>query len=209
MARDFELPRLPSELDYNYLEHLLKSSFRYPRNKIGSLLKSGKLIRVKKGIYVRADGGYSLPTLANMIYGPSYVSQDYALSLYGLIPERVEAVTSMTIQRSKEFRTPVGTFVYSPLPARLYHFGVQHVELTPTQTYLVASREKALVDTLWRRVDIESDRTLEEYLVEDRRMDLDGMREFSVGRMTELAKQFKDPTIDALAQIVRRRKDKA
>ena len=47
-----------------------------------------------------------LEVLANLIYGPSYVSYEYALTYYGLIPERVFEVTSATTQKNKMFNTP-------------------------------------------------------------------------------------------------------
>jgi predicted transcriptional regulator of viral defense system len=209
MPKPVQLSKLKSELDYNLLVQALTPWYRYPRNKIGSWLKSGELIRVKKGVYVRADAGYCLPTLANMIYGPSYVSQDFALSIHGLIPERVEAVTSMTTQRSKEFKTPVGRFTYEPLPADLYEIGIEHVELTLTQTYLIATPEKAVVDSLWRHVDIPAERALEEYLIEDRRLDLDRLRRFPLACLGSIAKRFDDPTIYALEAVLRRRRKKA
>jgi len=71
-----------------------------PRDKISDLLKKGTIIRVKKGLYVFGEDNrkkpYSKEILANLIYGPSYISLDYALQYHGLIPERVEAVTSVT-----------------------------------------------------------------------------------------------------------------
>ena len=84
----------------SYLQHL-----KAPHRKIHSLLKSGALIRVKKGLYILGDAyreePISLLLLGNLIYGPSYISQEYALQYHGLIPERVDLVTSMTCNRKK------------------------------------------------------------------------------------------------------------
>lgn len=195
------------EIDYNFLVNRLKS-YRYPRNKIGSLLKSGQIIRVKKGLYVKAGDGFSPAVLGNMIYGPSYISQDYALSLYGLIPERVHVVTSMTLARKKHFETPVGVFTYEPLPERFFPLGMRRTEVTPTQAFLVASPEKALVDIIWKRPDLETQSALEDFLVEDRRVDLDARHLFSSTRMRELAKAYDRPTVTALAHILAARADR-
>jgi hypothetical protein len=70
-----------SEIDYGFLKNTLKD-YKFPRNKVASLIKGGELISVKKGLYVRKNSDYSLPVLANMIYGPSYVSEDYALAWF-------------------------------------------------------------------------------------------------------------------------------
>ena len=99
--------------DYAQLIDVL-SGYGNVRAKIGRLLASGEIIRIKKGIYTFPEYLRRFPlnpcVLANMIYGPSYVSSDYALSYYGLIPERVELVTSMTTGRPRRFSTLVGNF---------------------------------------------------------------------------------------------------
>jgi len=50
--------------------------------------------------------------VVNLLYTPSYVSFDYALSYYGLIPERVYEVTSATLHAKKIFETPLERFSY-------------------------------------------------------------------------------------------------
>src|SRR5512139_134130 len=107
------------EFDYQVLLHSLKR-YERPRDKITSLLRHGAIIRVKKGIYVfgpkYARRPFSREILANMIYGPSCISLDFALHYHGLIPERVEAITSVTTGRSRRFTTPVGMFFYHQIP---------------------------------------------------------------------------------------------
>ena len=65
------------EFDYQTLLDGLKEYSR-PRDKITDMLRKKMLIRVKKGIYVFGEtyalGPFSREVLANMIYGPSYVS---------------------------------------------------------------------------------------------------------------------------------------
>ena len=88
------------------------AGYAKPRDKIGALLRRGDIIRVRKGLYVFGPdyrrGPWSREVLANLIYGPSYISLDYALAYYALIPERVEEVTSVTLSRSRRFDTPLG-----------------------------------------------------------------------------------------------------
>jgi len=111
------------EIDYNFLKSAL-AGYNHPRVKINDLLKQGKIIRVKKGLYVfgseLAQQPFLKETLANLIYGPSYISLEYALAFYGLIPERVEEVTSVTNKRNKSFNTP--SIPLSPIlpPIRLH-----------------------------------------------------------------------------------------
>ncbi|MEA3441146.1 MAG: hypothetical protein U9R58_12785 [Chloroflexota bacterium] len=95
--------------DYQVLLYTL-SGYRKPRDKITRLLAAGAIVRIKKGLYCFGDPFRKKPIsrehLANLIYGPSYISIDYALSYYGLIPERVETITSVTTHRSRDFDTP-------------------------------------------------------------------------------------------------------
>src|SRR6202043_3466912 len=98
------------EFDYEALLQTLQN-YKKPRDAITRFLHDGSIIRVKKGLYVFGEnyrrGIICKESLANLIYGPSYLSLEYALSYYGLIPERVEQVASMTPLRSKIFQTPI------------------------------------------------------------------------------------------------------
>ena len=71
-----------------------------PAGKIMRMKKNGELIQLTKGIYEtdKSTPGYCL---ASVIYGPSYLSFDYALSVYGLIPEAVYTFTSATFSKRK------------------------------------------------------------------------------------------------------------
>ena len=97
--------------DYQQLTGLL-GEYAKARDRIGELLRQGHVIRIKKGLYTFGEPlrrrPILLPALANLIYGPSYVSGVYALSYHGLIPEGVAVVTSQTTGRSCEFETPLG-----------------------------------------------------------------------------------------------------
>src|SRR6202008_2894394 len=111
------------EIDYTFVMDCLKD-YKSPRAKLTGLLQKGDLIRVKKGIYLFGPeyrkGPYSPEVLANKIYGPSYVSREYALAYYGLIPEYVVEVTSISTKRARNFDTPMGRFSYARLPSKLY-----------------------------------------------------------------------------------------
>ncbi len=83
------------------------NGYKSPNDKISSMEKSGDLIRLKKGLFVVSpeisNQNISRELAANHLYGPSYVSLESALSFYGLIPEKVYAVRSVTTRLSKEF----------------------------------------------------------------------------------------------------------
>ena len=119
------------ELDYQALMAAL-SKYSNPRDKVTALLRRGDIIRAKKGLYIFGDElrrrPYSRELLANLIYGPSFVSLDSALSFHGLIPERVEALMSVTTKRPKSFDTPIGSFIYRQSPRGAFHIGMDRVE---------------------------------------------------------------------------------
>lgn len=201
---DFTLNSIPThEFDYNFLMSLL-SPYRQPWSKIRQMLRKGEIIRVKKGIYVKspaAGGPYSEPVLANMLYGPSYVSGVYALSWYGMIPERVEQITSVTTKPSKTFATPVGTFVYKRLPRERYASGFLRVALDDRRGFLIASREKALVDTI-ADLDIASPEELRQYLTGSLRIDEDELRKLSVTRLRDLKQRFRRQVVTTLTGLI-------
>lgn len=163
------------ELDYGFVMNCLKD-YKNPRVKLNHLLKIGALVRIKKGIYILGKdftkNPYVPEVLANIIYGPSYVSLEWACQYYRLIPERVTTVTSVTSQRSKAFQTPIGLFTYNHLPIQNFMAGVTLVQFSETQRALFATKEKALADLLvLRRGRFASKKHLEETLFEDLRIE--------------------------------------
>ncbi|WP_076791951.1 hypothetical protein [Chlorobium sp. KB01] len=151
--------------------------YRSPNDKIVRLIDDGLLLPIKKGLYAVSPEitgiSLSLPLVANLLYGPSYVSMDYALYYYSIIPEMVIEVTSMTTKRGKLYDLPVGRFSYTHSYQALYAVGIDQVENSDRSGYLMASPEKALCDKLvfTRNLNVQSQRALQELLFEDMRID--------------------------------------
>lgn len=162
-------------LDYQQLVSYL-GEYAKPRDRISRLLAEGSLIRLRKGLYVFNEryrhSLLSREYLANLIYGPSYVSLDYALSYYGLIPERIADVTSVTTGENRRFNTPFGVFTYRPLPLHRYTTGFRLVGEGDAH-YLIATPEKALVDKVWadKYFSPANLKEFDAYLFEDLRLD--------------------------------------
>jgi predicted transcriptional regulator of viral defense system len=140
-------PNLP--FDYLYLMNELKD-FASPRDKVTQLLKSGDIIRIKKGLYLpgTAQGENQKEIIAGMLYGPSYISLEYALMHYKMIPEQVKTVTCITTQKPKLYTTPAGSFRYQHIRRELFHLGLEH-HLTGQTGFWLASKEKALCDLVY------------------------------------------------------------
>lgn len=195
--------------DYQTLTDALKG-LSSPRDKITDMLRQGIIIRVKKGLYVFSDKyrryPYSKELLANLVYGPSYVSLDYALAHYGLIPERVEALTSVTPNRPRRFSTPVGLFIYRQIPARAYEAGMVRVEGEHDQAFLIASPEKAMADKIVsvRGAPIASIGEMGRFLEKDLRIDAGAIRSLSAERIDEFAGRYRSLKLRRLSGYLRR-----
>lgn len=155
----------------------LLSDYQSPNDKISELLKSKKLISIKRGLYIPGPK-MDLPTpepflIANHLRGPSYVSLESALSYWSLIPERTHEISSVTIKTSKKYRTQVGRFSYKQLKTPYYAFGIKSINISQKQTILLASPEKALCDkiVLTPNINLRSIKQTREFLLEDLRMD--------------------------------------
>ena len=171
-------------VDYSVLRSLF-SDYSFPQNKIANLEREGKIIRLKRGQYIVSDKIsrelISPELIANHIYGPSYVSMESALRFYGLIPEQVFSVRSMTTNRSRRFTNSIGIFDYITVNERYYSIGIKQQIVEGRYTFLIASPEKALCDmiTATPRLKLQSVKAMQIYLEEDLRFDITRLEEFN------------------------------
>lgn len=192
------------EVDYQLILSAL-SDYAYPRDKITSWLKSGELVRVKKGLYVFGKDAalkpYSPEVLANLIYGPSAISLNYALSFYGLIPERTTTITSITNKRDKAFTTPVGDFSYRYLAPQKYAVGIELFNKDNSSPFLIASPEKALCDLIHlsdKKIKLPTSIDVENYLFSDLRIEEEALARFRITLLTEIADTYQDERLHSL-----------
>jgi predicted transcriptional regulator of viral defense system len=202
---DIRLRTQHDYFDYQFLTGCL-SKYKKPRDKISSLLAHGDIVRIKKGLYIFGGShrrqSLSTEILANLIFGPSYISLDYALSHHGLIPERVETLTSVTTGRTRSFDTPVGAFSYQFLPLPKYAIGAHLKE--GNQPFLIASMEKALVDKVWtdKRFSGTNRKDFFQYLEEDLRIELDHLSTLDAGRLHDIDKAYNSRKIHLLVRFL-------
>ena len=197
---------LQGYMDYAYLLEQVKD-YQSPKAKITTMIKSGEIIRVRRGLYVPGQSNsYSLKTLANRIYGPSYLSFEYALSYHNLIPERVATITSASLAKNKrrEFRTPVGTFVYHSVAPGLYPYGVTRRE-EEGSPFLIATKEKAICDTLSKLKGHTDRSSLEELLYEDLRMEEEDILSLSLSDIEFLVPLYRKKLLTDLLTYLRQK----
>jgi predicted transcriptional regulator of viral defense system len=131
------------------IKDIEKVGLSFHKQRLSEWQKKDYVKKICKGFYIFSDLGIDEPTLftiANGVYEPSYISLEMALSIYGLIPEAVYGVTSVTSKRSKNLNTPVGDFMYRHVQPQLM-FGYELREHNGHH-YQIAEVEKAILDYL-------------------------------------------------------------
>jgi len=121
-------------------------------NQLNRWRKQGLLLQLRRGLYILAKSERKIEPsriyLAGQLYQPSYVSLEYALNRYGLIPERVADVTSVTTKKTAKFANDFGTFVYQTIkPAAFRGFVAGRDEAG--LSYFMAEPEKAVADFVY------------------------------------------------------------
>lgn len=185
--------RIPTKhFDYQRLMAATQE-LSHARRFVGLLTKRGHVIRVKKGLYVWGQdvdpSPFSIEILANLIYGPSYVSLEYALSFYGLIPERVATVTSVTSKKTKSFATPVGLFTFEHINQEAYPAGIR-LQIDGPQSFLIATPEKALLDMIALR-------EISDSLLEDLRIEPEEFERLDKHALRALGETYKSRAVKA------------
>ena len=173
------------------------------KGKIRREVQGGRLVQVARGLYdtdARTDGKY----LAGAIYGPSYLSFDYALSVHALIPETVyNTYTSATFRKgkTKRYENGFGIFLYRDVPAAVYPLGVE-IKVEGGYSYQIASPEKALCDKLYSLSPVYSVKALKELLFDDLRIDEAAFYALRKNDIFQLAPLYRATNLKLLAKLM-------
>jgi predicted transcriptional regulator of viral defense system len=178
--------------------------YEQPRLKLARDAKKGKYIRLKRDLYC-TDPEMSKMALAQSIYGPSYVSFDYALSYYGLIPEHAYNVSSATFKKRKDkrFVTDICSFYYSDVPAAAYPHSVELLRIDDVGVR-IATPEKALCDKLYKLPPATGTADFEDLLFEFLRVFDDSLYELEAKEVRDLSKLYKCRNVTLLAEMMGR-----
>jgi predicted transcriptional regulator of viral defense system len=110
-------------------------------------IKSNLFVKLRNGFYMLRDSRPSLSVIANRLYRPSYISLESALSFYGIIPETVYSVTSVSTKATREFVSEIGAFSYQKIKREAF-IGYELKDIRGEKIFM-ADAEKALADYLY------------------------------------------------------------
>ncbi|CAM3972821.1 type IV toxin-antitoxin system AbiEi family antitoxin domain-containing protein [Arcobacter cloacae] len=199
-----------SIFSHEMIYSLLEKSISNVNEKISNLVKNGELVRLKKGFYTFSKLYQTKPinliSVANTLYSPSYVSFDYALSYYEMIPERVSEVTSATSKNEKLFDTPIGRFSYKKVSLQAYSLGIDWIYDDIEGGRFIATAEKALCDKIKydRGIGTLTQTSMIEYLKYDLRIDISIPLNYELIEI--IAAAYKSRNLKTLATIVKKGK---
>lgn len=168
------------------------------RLQLSRWVKAGKLIQLTKGLYTLAEPYRKVTphpfVLANAIKKASYVSLQSALGYYGMIPEHVPTVTSVTTQRPERVETLLGQFAFRHIKKSWFH-SYQQIDFGSGQRAFIATPEKALLDLVY----LTSGADNYDFLTELR---LQGPEQLDLDAILELADKSKSTKLRRAAELI-------
>ena len=176
-----------------------------PKSKIKRLCNEGKLINVCHGLY-EDDKSVSLTMISSYIYGPSYVSFSFVLSMYSLIPEFGLNVTCATFGKNKTkfYSTPFGNVLYRDVPKSVFPYGVERKDIDG-HIYYIATKEKAFCDFLYTRLyQAVSLDDFKIYLFDDLRIDEDEFELLDFEFILNISPLYKKKNFDYLIEYIKK-----
>jgi predicted transcriptional regulator of viral defense system len=127
------------------------------RRQVSGWVKKGYLIQLKKGVYVFSDTYRKIAPsprfIANYLVMPSYLSLEYALGYYDLIPEKVTVYSSLTTKKTQTFTNVLGKFEYCSVKESLF-FGFTKVS-SNNHDFFIVLPEKAILDFFYFHENIQ------------------------------------------------------
>lgn len=172
----------------------------FDRNNLTRWIKKGYLIRLRQGYYAfpeyKGKSDYAL-YFANRIYRPSYISLHTALSFYGMIPEAIVQITSVTSLKTTSFVNIFGEYSYKSVKDNLM-FGYDLKPMADNRTIQFATPEKALLDLLYLYPFYNNEQEIEELRLDEDYLQHDLNRRL----LLEYAEKFQSKALDQRIKIL-------
>ena len=165
----------------------------FDRNNLLRWKKKGYLIALRNGCYTFSDF-LGKPDVAyffaNKMYQPSYVSLHSALAFYGIIPESVVQITSVSSLKTAFFSNPFGEFSYKNLKSELM-FGYDLKPMDKRRNLFFATPEKSILDLLYLYPFYNNKQEISELRFDEAFMHDD----LNVERLMQFAEKFKSKAL--------------
>jgi len=174
----------------------------FNRNNLGRWVRQGYLVRLRQGYYAFPEYKESTEFalyFANKIYKPSYISLYTALSFYGIIPEAVPQITSVTTLKTIRFSNDFGEYSYKSIKPDLM-FGYDLREMEGGRGIMFATPEKAIIDLLYLYPFYNTERDLEELRLDESYMEDD----FNAERLTEFSDRIGSKALRNRIKLLRK-----
>ena len=174
----------------------------FNRNNLGHWVRQGYLIRLRQGYYAfpeyKGSTDFTL-YFANTIYKPSYISLHTALSFYGIIPESVPEITSVTTLKTITFSNDFGEYSYKNIRPELM-FGYDLRDMEGGRRIMFATPEKAIIDLLYLYPFYNTERDLEDLRLDESYMEDD----FNAKRLTEFSDRIGSKALSKRIDMLRK-----
>lgn len=171
------------------------------KNQLVQWQKEGKVHQLRRGIYTLNDSQRRLPLprflIANILYPPSYISLEAALSFFGLIPERVTQIASVTTRKTAHFKNVYGSFYFHNMKASRF-FGFDTITQPEGFPILMARPEKAILDKIYFDTAFKAEAG---YFLDSLR--LQHFETLNVRHLEQYAKRFHSKKIKQGASVLR------
>jgi predicted transcriptional regulator of viral defense system len=160
--------------------------------------KKKYLLKIKNGAYVFTErkNQLNMEAISRLVFEPSYISLERALSKHRLIPEIVYNCTSVTTKKTTTIKNSFGIFIFRNIKKKLF-FGYDKIKENGS-VYFLAEPEKALLDYLY----LNSYKINNQDDVSELRLNEFGLKELNQNKINEYLKIFNSKKLQQIVNLV-------
>lgn len=145
-------------INFNVIKHqdILNAFGNVNQSQLSSWKSKNYLKSARKGMYILSDTDADFLLMANELNN-SYISLEFALSYYQIIPEIAASITSVSNERSEKVNNDIGNFYYHKIAPKLFcGFVLIESSIKKNRFIRIAEKEKALFDLVYFRGDLKN-----------------------------------------------------
>ena len=178
-------------------------NYKVPKMKIKREIEKGTYVELKRGLY-ESNKDVEPMLLSGYLCGPSYLSFEYVLSMYSIIPEAVFVYTCATVNKrhTKKYYNSFGRYFYQDIPAAAFKYGIYQITQNG-YSYVIASKEKALCDLLYTKWTVKNIKELKYLMFDDLRIDEEEFCELNMDDLLELSTLYKSTNLKMLNKYIK------